>query len=150
MFALSFAQNKPAHPAGIVYGFLTYLFSGVFSMRILARTLLFSLCLFLATVAAHAATYSITNSCSYAISATLNFSDSSTMPVSVNGNTTTGFDIGTKTLVSMTINGQTVSMGQVQQPVTLADSKKILVTVLGSGGHWEPFGFENSSRQVEW
>lgn len=119
-------------------------------MRILARTLLFSLCLFLVTVAAHAATYSITNSCSYAISATLNFSDSSTMPVSVNGNTTTGFDIGTKTLVSMTINGQTVYMGQVQQPVTLASLKKILVTVLGSGSYWEPDFLEQSNKQVEW
>lgn len=119
-------------------------------MRILARTLLLSLCILFASVAAHAATHSITNSCSFAISATLNFSDSSTMPVSVDGNTTTGFDIGTKTLVSMTINGQTVNMGQVQQPVTLPNLTKILVTVLGSGSVWEPGFVEQSSRQVEW
>lgn len=119
-------------------------------MRILARTLLLSLCILFASVAAHAATYYVTNDCSATIAATLNFSDSSTMPISVDGNTTTGFNIGSKTLVSMTINGQTVNFGQYQQPVTLPSLSKILVTVSSSGSSWEPYEIIDLVQKAEW
>lgn len=117
-------------------------------MRI-ARTVVLAFFVVLCAVVAQAADFTINNNCNQSISAVLHLDDLSTVNVTVPGNSEKIVAIGSHTVAAVTINNQTVVNGSSNRPVTLANSTRILVSVIGDGSIWEPFAVEGNMRLSE-